>query len=79
MEIKMKELKIENNVLIKCITDEEEVIIPDNIIELSPKAFENNKTIKKLIMNDNVKIIGQDCCRGCSNLIDIFVINLMKI
>ena len=57
----MIEFNIENNILISCNTDLESIEIPCNITEIKEFAFKGNKTIKKLIMTDNVKVIGKEC------------------
>ena len=45
-----------------------EFTIPDNVIQINTAAFRANRTLTKIIINDNIKIVNQAAFSNCSNL-----------
>ena len=67
----MLEFKISRNTLYSCNTDEKIVVIPDNVFNISNKAFYNQQTIEEIIMNDNIRDIDASVFENCINLKNI--------
>ena len=56
------------NSLIKYDGINKNVIIPDNVIEISNEAFKDNKYIEIVVLSSNTKIIGESAFENCTNL-----------
>jgi hypothetical protein len=61
-------LIIENNVLIKADAEIEEIIVPDNIIEIKAEAFMNCLKLQSVSIPETVKCIGKGALKGCTAL-----------
>ena len=68
IELKSDDFVIENGVLVNYVGNAEEVRVPEGITEIGRGAFQNNKTIKKVILPDEVITIGAYAFAGCSSL-----------
>lgn len=68
IELKSDDFVIENGVLVNYAGNAEEVRVPEGITEIGRGAFQNNKTIKKVILPDEVITIGAYAFAGCSSL-----------
>ena len=44
------------------------LIIPNNVKEISYRAFKNNNEIESIVISDSVEIIGWDAFEGCASL-----------
>lgn len=56
------------------------VVIPENIIEIGPYAFVDNKLLKHIELSQDIKVIDNGAFKGCTNLESIRLNeNLMKI
>ena len=73
IELKSDDFVIENGVLVNYVGNAEEVRVPEGITEIGRGAFQNNKTIKKVILPDEVITIGAYAFSGCSSLESINV------
>lgn len=73
IELKSDDFVIENGVLVNYAGNAEEVRVPEGITEIGRGAFQNNKTIKKVILPDEVITIGAYAFSGCSSLESINV------
>lgn len=65
------ELIIENGVLVKCNSNENDdtvVVIPENVSAIANNAFWMNKTIEEVIIPAGVLKIGAEAFRWCENL-----------
>ena len=69
----MLEFIIEDNKISKCITDEEIVTIPENIIVLKAYSFKDNSFIKKVICSKSVNIIDVEAFCNCINLEEVVI------
>ena len=69
----MLEFIIEDNKISKCITDEEIVTIPENIIVLKAYSFKDNSLIKKVICSKSVNIIDVEAFCNCINLEEVVI------
>lgn len=69
----MLKFMIEDNKISKCITDESEVIIPDNITVLKVYSFKDNSFIKKVICSKSVNIIDNEAFYNCINLEEVII------
>ena len=49
-------------------SDIKEIILPNTITEISPAAFARAKSLKSIVIPENVKVIGYDAFAGCVNL-----------
>ncbi|MBR2341830.1 MAG: leucine-rich repeat protein [Clostridia bacterium] len=69
-EIKYDESKFEikDGVLLKYLADEEEVSIPDGVIEVGEKAFEYKENLHTLHVPESLKKIGQNAFYWCKRL-----------
>ncbi len=54
----------------------EDVIIPQNVVRISPYAFAGNDRITSIKLSDNLVSIGDDAFGGCKNLKEIFLPSL---
>lgn len=59
---------IENNVLKGYKGSRTTIEIPDGVISIADKCFENNKSIKSVYMPDTITEIGNRAFYGCTNL-----------
>lgn len=66
-----EDLLIKNGVLLAYTGDEEEVIVPNGVTEISTRAFINNTTIKKVTLPETVEKIGEEVFRECSALEEV--------
>ena len=64
-----------NNMLIKCFSTSENIVIPDNIITISRAAFANNHSIKSVVIPKSVKAIEDYAFEGCENLESVTILN----
>lgn len=63
--------KNNNCVLFKYVGISKNVILPSEIKEIYSYAFYGNKNIEKLVLNDNLTIIGSKAISCCENLEEI--------
>ena len=63
--------EIKDGVLVKYKGSAKEIVIPDNVIELGDRVFENHTTITAIKMGKGVKKIGDYAFNKCSNLAEI--------
>lgn len=59
---------ITGNTLIKYNGMNKNVIIPDNIVEISNEAFKDNKYIETIELSSNIRIIDESAFENCTNL-----------
>ena len=64
----MTDFTIENGILIECISDDNNITIPDGVTMIGENAFENLVTLKSLYIPDSVSEIGDFAFNGCRNL-----------
>lgn len=64
---------VEDNKISKCITDEAEVSVPDNITLLRAYSFKDNSFIKKVICSKSVNIIDNEAFCNCVNLEEVII------
>ena len=50
---------VKDSILLNYVGNNEIVIIPEFIIEIAPYAFCNNKTVREVVFNSNIKKIGE--------------------
>lgn len=62
---------IVGSTLLKYFGEEEVVIIPRGVKKINACAFYKNETMKKLITNPELRIIGKYACNQCINLIEV--------
>ena len=77
-ENSVSKFQIENNVLVKYIGNDEEVIIPEGIISIGDRAFFFNKSIKRVFIKEGVTSIGETSFGFCENLSDILLPKSLK-
>jgi len=65
---KGKGLKIKDHVLVSCTSEESTVTVPDGVRTIGEGAFEDLKTLKKVILPDSVRKIEKRAFAGCKNL-----------
>ncbi len=63
--------EIENGILKHCITDETEIVIPENVRTVGNHVFKGNRKIKKITLPGSVKIIAEEAFKGCTALTKI--------
>ena len=64
----MEEYKIENGILLTYFGDSKKIIIPKGIIKIAKGAFQNNKGIVHIVLNDELEEVGCWAFAGCTNL-----------
>lgn len=55
-------------VLVKCNLEEGTVVIPDDVVHIGKKAFENKERIEEVILPQNLKTIGNQAFARCKNV-----------
>lgn len=76
----MEDFEIKDGVLVKYHGNEENVVIPENVMEIGESAFYLNSDIKSVVIPKNVKTIGVSAFCSCYNLETIELSNgLIKI
>ncbi len=66
---------IEDGYLSEYNGTEENVVIPDGVIEIGNTPFQKNKTLKSVTIPESVEYIIDDAFKGCKNLTDIIMKN----
>lgn len=66
------EFDIKNEVLLKYLGDEDSVIIPEGIVEISDKVFENCQNLICITLPKSIKKIKKDAFWGCDSAVNIF-------
>lgn len=66
-----KDLMIVDNVVVSCTTRQEEIYIPEGVVEIGQGAFKGCTSLKKIYMTDSVRIIGAHAFKGCRQLEEI--------
>ena len=74
---KIEDFIIENNVLVKYVGKEEDVVIPDGVISVGKEAFSKSKIIS-VILPDSITTIEGDAFSWCSSLINVVMSNNVK-
>ena len=64
----MKDFIIQNDVLISYHGKESHVIIPQNITKIATDAFNNNKHIEHIVINDEIDYIGCRAFADCTRM-----------
>ena len=59
--------EIKYGVLVKCTGNDETVIIPDGIVRIGERAFEECNTIKEITIPDSINKIDAYAFYGCVN------------
>ena len=62
---------VSGNVLISYSGTNNNIVIPDNIVEIANNAFMNNQYIQTIKFSDNTKIIGESAFENCINLCEL--------
>ena len=70
---------IENDVLIKYVGEDENIVVPSEIKKINDYAFYNCRNIKSVQIPDSVLEIGKRVFMGCSQLQTITIPNNAKI
>ena len=65
------DFQIEDGVLIAYFGEGGEVTVPSEVTEIGASAFQNNKTITKVILPDDVTKIGDYAFNGCTGLASV--------
>ena len=64
----MEEFKIKDGILVKYNGAGGEVVVPDGVIAIGERAFEENEKITSLTLPDGVTSVGKLAFSGCSGL-----------
>lgn len=72
---KPKEFKIRNNILVKYLGKDTNVIIPDGVTSIGNEAFEHCTSLTNVIIPDGVISIRRYAFRGCVSLKNITIPN----
>lgn len=67
------EFVLNGNVLEKCNSNDEEIIIPDGITKISDYAFKGCHNLISITLPKSIKNIGHDAFDGCNKLKNIYV------
>ena len=62
-----------NGVLTKYTGTDSVVIVPDNVTKISSRAFENNVSIEKIIINELCTNIANSAISNCQNLKEVVI------
>lgn len=69
----MPNLLVENSLLVKYNGIEKDIIVPDEIIEIAPRAFYNCNQLISILISNGVNKIGKEAFYGCANLTSIII------
>lgn len=64
----MTNFEIKNNKLVKCVTDEVNITIPNGITSIGDFAFYNCSSIESVVISNTVTEIGECAFRSCTSL-----------
>lgn len=70
---------IQKDTLVKYTGNSPIVFVPNKIINIGPKCFENHKEIKLIILSKNLQTIGEEAFRDCSHLITLYMPKTLNI
>lgn len=73
MAININGLLIEKDTVLKYAGNDCEVVLPENILRISPYAFANCKELKKIVTPFKLKSIGRGAFYGCENLEEVLI------
>ena len=62
-----------NGVLTKYTGTDSEVIIPDNVTKINSRAFENNVSVEKIVINEFCTNIANNAISNCQNLKEVVI------
>lgn len=62
-----------NGVLTKYTGTDSEVIIPDNVTKINSRAFENNVSVEKIVVNESCTNIANSAISNCQNLKEVVI------
>lgn len=62
-----------NGVLKKYTGTDSEVIIPDNVTRINSRAFENNVSVEKIVINESCTYIANSAISNCQNLKEVVI------
>lgn len=62
-----------NGVLKKYTGTDSEVIIPDNVTRINSRAFENNVSVEKIVINESCTYIANMAISNCQNLKEVVI------
>ena len=71
----LKEVEIENGVLIKYRGQDSDFTVPDNVTSIEDNAFENCSSLKSINIPNSVTYIGNYAFMGCKSLTSIAIPN----
>lgn len=60
-------------VLTKYTGTDSEVILPDNVTKINSRAFENNTSVEKIIVNESCTNIANSAISNCQNLKEVVI------
>ncbi len=64
----MEEYKIENGILLSYLGDSKNIKIPKGVVRIARRAFQNNKDIVHIVLNDELEEVGSWAFADCTNL-----------
>jgi DNA-directed RNA polymerase subunit RPC12/RpoP len=73
INVGMSDFVIEGGVLKKYRGNAEHLVVPDNVITIGAKAFENCISLVTVIANDKVESVGTSAFANCSRLISVTI------
>lgn len=71
MQENKKGFRIQNGTLLKYYGEEENVVVPEGVLRVSPYAFAENKTLKSIVLPIKLKSVGKGAFFGCDNLAEV--------